>query len=775
MYTYSWDSETGGYKITSSHLSFSKEPRPVYYKELDILGFHKYWDYNKNDSYPYLWSESNCYYYRGRLVAKTKGGSLYTAPELTLMEEPEPNGEKLRFVDIPAMIAKNENIMESLVQETIKNIYNTYMEYKDKIDVFYVAFSGGKDSIVMLDVVQRALPHNAFKVVFGDTGMEFPDTYDVVENVKDWCKINNIEFLTATSHLTPEETWKEFGPPSQTMRWCCSVHKTTPQILKLREITGKHDFTGMAFIGVRGDESISRSEYDYVSLGKKHKGQYNCNPILEWNSAEIYMYIYQNNLILNDAYKKGNSRAGCLVCPMAAYKNEYFKSQSYPSETQKFFNVISETNGKDLTDEKTVKQYLENGGWKARKNGRELATRVEKYTEKSEKGSTRITLVSPSTDWREWIKTIGVLLDDTSPFHVLYRGNVYEFSLEENNIGYVVTISEEITKKNPTFSKYFKNIFHKSAYCVGCKECMADCHNGCLRIENGQVKVSNDCKHCSECHKVDKGCLLYKSVVLPKGGLLMNSKFKSLNCYSNHGPKIEWMEQYFEFKNDFNTKHTLGSNMFDFFKRFLRDANLLDKNGFTSTAQIIDGIGLSKPVSWGIMLVNLVYTPQFGWFIKNIYRHETYSRDLLINMLQEDDVKPQAAGQMWLAFRRILDLPFNEVGLGHCNIEKNKVVSITRDIWQNPNSKVVLYGLYKFAETCGDYYQFTLSRLLNHDIDSDGISPTEIFGLDREIMVKLLNGLSVNYPEFISASFTLDLDNIDLRSDKTAADVLKLF
>ena len=42
-------------------------------------------------------------------------------------------------------------------------------------------------------------------------------------------------------------------------------------------------------------------------------------------------------------------------------------------------------------------------------------------------------------------------------------------------------------------------------------------------------------------------------------------------------------------------------------------------------------------------------------------------------------------------------------------------------------------------------------------------------------MVRILNGLSINYPEFISVSFTLDLDNITLREDKTSADVLTLF
>ena len=135
MYSYSWDAATGGLLLNSSPLQFSKEPRPVYYKELDILGFDQYWKYDRNDSYPYMWAEANNYFYRGRLVAKTKGGSLYTAPELIVLEEPEPNGAPLRFVDIPAMVEKNRDLLEKLVQDTIKKIYNTYVEYRDKVDV----------------------------------------------------------------------------------------------------------------------------------------------------------------------------------------------------------------------------------------------------------------------------------------------------------------------------------------------------------------------------------------------------------------------------------------------------------------------------------------------------------------------------------------------------------------------------------------------------------------------------------------------------------------
>jgi phosphoadenosine phosphosulfate reductase len=127
---------------------------------------------------------------------------------------------------------------------------------------------------------------------------------------------------------------------------------------------------------------------------------------------------------------------------------------------------------------------------------------------------------------------------------------------------------------------------------------------------------------------------------------------------------------------------------------------------------------------------------------------------------------------------------FKEIGFGIPEITENitkngmvqkKMKSLQRKSWNFANPLIILYSLYLFAEKCGNYYQFTLTRLLNHDIDSDGVSPTEIFGIDRDSMEKILNGLTVNYPEFITASFTIDLDNISLKSDKTSDDVLELF
>lgn len=194
MYAYTWDPETGGLLLNSTHQQFSKEPRPVYYRELDILGFDKYFDYDKNDSAPIMWAEANNYIYKGKVIAQVTGGTFFQKPQIKIIDA-EFKQKKLKPVDIKAMVSKNKNIIEGLASETIKKVYNTFIKYKNIVDIFHVSFSGGKDSEVTLDIVQRALPHDSFVVVFGDTGMEFPDTYKAIDFTKKECEKRSIKFL----------------------------------------------------------------------------------------------------------------------------------------------------------------------------------------------------------------------------------------------------------------------------------------------------------------------------------------------------------------------------------------------------------------------------------------------------------------------------------------------------------------------------------------------------------------------------------------------------
>lgn len=776
MYSYDYDVETGGIILNSSPLQFSKEPRPVYYKELDILGFDKYWVYDRNDAYPYMWAEANNYYYRGRKVAQTKGGSCYTAPEIIILEAPELDGVPLRFVDIPKMIEKNRELLEGLVQDTIKMVYNTYVKYKDKVDIFHVSYSGGKDSEVTFDIVQRALPHDGFVVVFGDTRMEFPDTYAVIEETKKFCNENNISFYTASSDLNPLDSWKMFGAPSSAMRWCCGVHKTAPQLLKIREITGKNDVREMAFVGIRSSESVRRRGYDYISSGTKHNGQSSYNPILDWNSAEVYLYMYMQELMINNAYKKGSSRAGCLYCPMAALRSDYFNYTLYPNEVQPYIDIIKDLYIEGCGNPQLSNSYVENKGWKARKNGRDFSIGIGDFQEETKREQRIITCKPKNDSWKEWLKTVGYIEYTDTGGTISIKDNLFiVFQIKKQNNGYTKFVFEEDdVKKYPTIFKNIKNTLKKSHSCVSCRYCEANCPYGNIHFTDGTVQIDDICKKCGLCNNIDNGCLVYNSLILPKGTGTMRKG--SIDEYGTHPPKMEWLKDFIELKDEFETKCKYNKPMVSMFKRFLRDAGITYANNLLQPlADILFRYGVEDENVWALMFSNLAYAPQVGWLVDHVLFNTYYSQNELKDTLSAFITSKTGPSNIANSYKKMSELPLSNVGFGEVVSTSKDGFEFFRTPWQNPDPRVILYSLFKFAEACGDYHQFTLSRLLNYDIDSDGVSPTQIFGLDREQMEKILTSLSINYPEFINVSFTHDLDNITLRSDKSAEDVLSLF
>lgn len=776
MYSYDWDEETGGLLFNSTQQKMSKEPRPVYYKELDILGFDKYWNYAKDDSAPYMWAEANNYWYHGRKVASVKGGSLYTAPEMVLFEEPEPDGKPLIPVNIPLMVAKNHTILEALVQDTIKKVFNIYVSYRKKVDILYVAFSGGKDSVVALDIVQRALPHNEFKVVFGNTDMEFPTTTELVQKLSRKCSDEGIEFLEAASNMTSKESWNIFGPPARKVRWCCTVHKTAPVINMLSDKFANGKLRCVMITGVRGDESVSRSGYDEMSMGKKMAGQYSFHPILEWSSAEIYLYIYSQGLLLNDAYKYGFNRVGCIMCPNSSEKHEYIKRQCFPELVDEYCERITQNSAKDLSGD-NAKIFLETGGWKSRLSGRELKLSEEDRFQLNETSAyLKFTVNKLTPVWKTWYKTMGIIEENSGEIMLEYNSVWRKCRESEDENGGLIEIENLGNSKNSIeFIFLFKSVLAKSQYCIFCKTCVAECPHRNISMSDGKVTISDKCIKCHECLKILSGCLYYNSI---RGSKAMKS-LKGINKYLSVGVDAEWINSFID-DNSFEP----GNRKTDVMYGFMTDAGIVAKRKLTSFGELITRMGTSDANSWTLMLCNLAYTPAFQWYIKNIPFNETYyERQLDIDM--GEDTTKKAKSEFWNGFKTILDTneAFKEIGLGIPDItvkqttagEKKSMNSLVRQPWQDPDPRVILYSLYKFAEACGDYYHFTLRRLLDHDVDSAGISPTQIFGTDSDSMQQILIGLSINYPEFINASFTLDLDKIDLVNTKSSSDVLELF
>ena len=94
MFDYIHDEESGGILLIDKPTGMSNEPRPVYAQELDLLGINNYYRYDSQTDIPYMWAEAHRYYYRGKNIFNTKGGSLYAMPEVQILTETDENGNE---------------------------------------------------------------------------------------------------------------------------------------------------------------------------------------------------------------------------------------------------------------------------------------------------------------------------------------------------------------------------------------------------------------------------------------------------------------------------------------------------------------------------------------------------------------------------------------------------------------------------------------------------------------------------------------------------------
>lgn len=184
-----------------------------------------------------------------------------------------------------------------------------------------VAYSGGKDSDVLLSLCQKAdIP---FKPVYKNT------TIDPVGTIAH-CRENDV------SILNPEKSFFQLiskkGLPSRFNRWCCA---------KLKEYYN----SPVLFTGVRKFESTKRAKM-YIEpsscrvFTKDVKAQI-YHPLLYWSAKEIEDYIVSENIKVHPLYYDEfgkfhvERRLGCIGCPLQSKKSRIQEFKENP----KFLNA----------------------------------------------------------------------------------------------------------------------------------------------------------------------------------------------------------------------------------------------------------------------------------------------------------------------------------------------------------------------------------------------------------------------------------------------------
>ncbi|HIQ39521.1 MAG TPA: phosphoadenosine phosphosulfate reductase, partial [Methanothermococcus okinawensis] len=410
MYKIKWDRDSNGILLVNSgDNEIIKPPRPVFYEELDLLGFNRFWEYPKVQE-PLLWAIGRNYYYKGELVAKVKGGNIFEPPEIELTE----NGQSLSLepIDVKDLIEKNKEALFILENEALDFIEHTYKVYKKKGYLFTVSYSGGKDSQVVLDLVTRVISPDDLIVIFSDTTMEISYTYENIEKTKKEYerRYPGLKFYITKPSKSAIEFWREFGPPSRIHRWCSTVLKTAPFTNFIRNFLDNNKRKIIVFEGVRTEESDRRSTYQRIAKKVKHFPIINARPILYWNHLEVILYIYLRNLEMNLGYRSGLTRIGCYICPFSSEWSEYILSRIEYNKLNRYLELLREySRAMGLREEEEIKRYIAKGQWKKRAGGRGLKNNntVNFITDGEHlKG----VLLNPRENFLEWIKVVGDIL-----------------------------------------------------------------------------------------------------------------------------------------------------------------------------------------------------------------------------------------------------------------------------------------------------------------------------------------------------------------------------
>lgn len=753
MYHTVWDPETGGVLLSHSTENAIVGPvRPVFFEELDLLGFPAYWDYPRGQE-PLLWAVGRRYYYRGTPVAEAKGGGFFEAPEVDVLE----NRLSLKPVNVEAMVDRNAIVLEGLVQRALEFIYSVHQRYLKRVDVAAVAFSGGKDSLVLIDLVQRALLPTEFVVVFSDTTMELGVTLEAVEVAKK--RWSNLTFCTARSEKDASITWREFGPPSRIHRWCCSVHKSVPTLLLLRELIGSPSVRALIYDGIRREESPSRYFYLPVSDGAKHLTQTNASPLLRWNTAEVFLYLMTRGIFLNRGYRYGLSRVGCALCPFSSQWTNYLSWAAFRPDIQRFLEMLYEYGGRKGLSGGELQEFIRRRLWAGRAGGRQIGDGQAKVFQTVDDGTIVLLLREPRENWLEWSKALGTVAWYGANKGFIYAGkNACPFEVRKYDGG-VEVIVHDVPTEDRVFLTRLRATANKAAYCVHCRSCEAECPTGALKVKGRAVIDESKCVLCGNCLSfIERGCLVAKSLAVTQA----SGSLKGLSRYQQFGLRKEWLEAYLGDPENWWHKNDLGNRQLEAMRWWLREAELMSGGHITPLGMGLRSIGLENPLAWAIIWVNLARNSDLvRWYVQNVPWGSISTKGELIDAMGDMTARRSRENGVDALVDLLKRTPLGaDLGLGEIGFKGRTVSTVHKRGWERVHPLAVLYVLYRYAERTGRY-KLSLTEWMDDDLEN----PQALFGISKAELVPILRGIASRWTSWLNVELVRDLDNLFLSAE----------
>jgi len=831
MFKVEWDKETGGVRLSTSNSkdTLGVSPRPVFFEELDLLKLDKLgWSYPRCKE-PLLWACNKQYYYCGDLVFEVKGANIYDEPTIFFAKGKEK--QALQPVYVQIMLERCTDEMFLVESEAIEFIRDVYVQYSSarksvekvkanqidfevlvaniekrtkqkmaivkqdcdsfdimplenakqegkrtyattKIDVFLASFSGGKDSQVVLDLCTRAIPPQAFEVIYSDTGYELPTSLTLYDDVQKYYKelYPELRFRTARNHENVLNYWDKIGTPSDTHRWCCSVMKTAP-LHKLLKIEGSNKQAKvLVFEGSRAEESNRRATYERIGKGVKHSNVINARPIFNWNTTEVFLYMLKHNISFNEAYRVGKPRVGCLICPFSSEWDDMIVNKCFPNELKPFIERLEEWS--KMRGVANLNDYIKGHKWKLRASAKFMSGVVSSVTFSTSAKKLIAKCTNYHTNLENWLpilgdcvfshksdKTIGEIRikKDVYPFEIIYNNQDYQFIL--SNITDVVLIGN------------VKRVIYKSAYCIQCEACEVECPTGALSIYPHFEVNQSKCIHCYKCLSFhERGCIVADSLSMAQEINLM--KMTGISGYGTFGLREEWLSEFFVWQNDFWKNHALGTKQVPSLKAWLKDSLFIDEKArITPFGEYLASIYQDNPdLIWEVIWINLSScSPLVQWFINNVKTESSYSKNSLLDLYGEQFQEGKTTFEYALGalFNLFASSPIGEQFSQKIELTKTEY---KRSVYNDLSREAVAYSLYKYAEVVGTK-SLRVSDLYQQDC-KQGVYRE--FGISKTALECQLRSLNSDPNRVLIAELNMGLDSITLRDDLNALEALKI-